>query len=400
MSKDVSMWRFRVRLLGSFHLEVHGKPVSDADWKSKKALNLFRYLAARRGERVPKDQLMEVLWPDTDFDPSLEQNLHTCVYLARRVLEPHLERYAKSELITCSNGLYCLERVEGSWVDIEEFESLYLEGKRLQKGDRVEAIEAFKQAIDCYRGDFLVEDPYLDWATEAREFYREIYIDAALRLSTLLAEVDDKSEAIQICRNALRKDPYREDLHHRTINYLVDAGRFSEAATQYRAYARMMKDEFGLEPSREARALLQRIQQSGQSMVAVANESDIGGTGAFVCERKIFESICCLEHRRQGRSPKPITFMMVSLGSSASTKQSGYLGTIGSNLRRGDVICQWDERNIAICLWGTDELGARIVSRRLKGDMEKGSLPQMAINYEVIRSGDGRPLPEILQKTR
>jgi len=51
---------------------------------------------------------MEVLWPDTDFDTSLEQNLHTCVYFARRVLEPHLERYGKSELITCSMACIAL----------------------------------------------------------------------------------------------------------------------------------------------------------------------------------------------------------------------------------------------------------------------------------------------------
>jgi DNA-binding SARP family transcriptional activator len=400
MAKDVSIWRFRVCLLGSFHLGVHGKPVSDADWKSKKALNLFRYLVARRGERVPKDQLMEVLWPDTDFDTSLEHNLHTCVYFARRVLEPHLERYGKSELITCSNGLYCLERVEGCWVDIEEFEASYLEGKRLQKEDKTRAIDTFNQAIAYYRGDFLAEDPYLDWATEAREYYREIYVDATLRLSALLAESDDKSEAIQICRNALRKDPYREDLHHTVINYLIDAGRYSEAATQYRTYARMMREEFGLEPSREAGALLQRIQQSGQSAVATASEGGTSSSGAFVCERKVFESICRLEHRRQGRSRQPVTFMMVSLGASGGTKGSGHLSTISSSLRQGDVVCQWDERNIAICLWGTDELGAKIVSRRLKGDMGKGSVPQMAINYEVIKSDDGRPLSEILQKTR
>lgn len=400
MAKDASNWRFRVCLLGSFQLEVCGKLVSDADWKSKKALNLFWYLVARRGEKVPKDQLMEVLWPDIDSDASLEQNLHTCVYYTRRVIEPSLKRYGKSELLTCSNGLYYLEQVEGSWVDIEEFEASYLEGKRLQQeDDKLKAIDAFRQAITYYRGDFLSEDPYLDWATEVREYYREVYVDAALRLSTLLAEIDDKAEAIQICRNALRKDPYREDLHHRTINYLIDARRYSEAATQYRTYARMLKEEFGLEPSREAWALLQKIQQSGYSEVAVSDESDIGSTGAFVCERKTFESICRLENRRQRRSRQPVTLMTISLGASGGTKTSEFLSAISNSLRQGDVICQWDESNIAICLWGTDEIGAKVVSRRLKGDVGKSNIPSMTINYEVIKSDDSRPLVDILHET-
>ena len=67
MAGKSSILRLKVCLLGPFHLEICGKPITDSDWKSKKALSLFKYLAARIGERIPKDQLMELLWPDIDF---------------------------------------------------------------------------------------------------------------------------------------------------------------------------------------------------------------------------------------------------------------------------------------------------------------------------------------------
>ena len=396
MGTNPPVWRLRVRLLGSFTLEVNGKEVPTSSWKSKKALNLFRYLAARRGEKVPKDVLNELLWPDTELDASTEQNLHTCVYFVRRIIDPSLDRYEKSELLTCSGGLYCFEESPQCWVDTEEFERLYKDGKELQKTAPLEAIEVFKQELALYQGDFLMEELYLDWATELREYYREIYVDGALRLAQLLADTaHDIPEAVQVCRNALRKDPYREDLHHALIGYLVSAGRYSAAATQYSAYARMMKEEFGLEPSREALALYQKVVQSGKTESMPAQKATAKVRGAYICEREFFESICRLEYRRQERSREPVTFMMVSIYGS---KEAGHLYSIANILRRGDAICQWDDEKVGICLWGTDEIGAKIVSHRLKREIEKDGLARTGVSYDVIKAGDSRPVLEILQK--
>ncbi|NLS44622.1 MAG: hypothetical protein GX969_02605 [Firmicutes bacterium] len=400
MIEKTFAWEYQIHLLGPFHLKVDGEPIHDADWKSKKALNLLCYLAAHRGKRIPKDQLMGVLWPDIDFDTSLEQNLYTCIYFARRILEPQLKRYKKSRTITYSNGLYCLERTKESFVDTEKFEGLYLEGKSLQKKDKANAISSFKQVIDYYRGDFLSENPYLDWASEFREYYREIYIDAALRLSELLAEMGDKPGAVQVCRDALKRDVYREDLHYRVISYLVDLRRFSEATTQYYAYANMMRDEFGLEPSREALALFRKIQGDGQNGTGPGNKGSMSKAGAFACDREVFESICHLECRRHKRSPKPVTLMMISLNSPCRAMETSYLNTVVSNLRRGDVVCKWDEKSIAVCLWETNELGAKVVSRRLKEDTGKNGMPQASIKYQVIKADNIHSLLEVLQKAR
>lgn len=392
MISDSPQRRFRVWLLGPFALEVHHKEVPVSQWKSKKALNLFRYLASRRGEKVPKDVLNELLWPETDLDASTEQNLHTCVYFVRRIIDPNLKRYAKSDLLTCSGGLYCLENRDDCWVDSEEFERLYTEGRKLEKTDPMAAIDAFRSGLELYRGDFLVEEPYLDWAIELREYYREMYIDGTLRLASLLAnEADDIGEAILVCRQGLRKDPYREDLYHALIGYLIDAGRYTEAATQYTAYARMMHEEFGLDPSREARALLERIHSGGRidaHELAKAVPSRSGG--AYVSDRAFFEGVCHLEGRRRDRSPEPVTLMMVSVYGSKSMEES--VDAAAALLRRGDVVCQWDGDKLGICLWGTDETGAKVVGRRVKRELEKGDGVRVNVTFEVLKGGSERPI--------
>lgn len=402
MDTNSQVYRLRIYMLGSFYLEVDGKEISTADWRSKKALNLFRYLAARRGEKVPKDRLIEVLWPESDHGGSMEQNLHTCVYFARRVIEPNLQAYGKSEFILYSNGLYHLAPCEPCWVDVERFERLYEEGKALTKEDSSRAIGVFKSALGLYRGDFLAEDPYLEWAADAREYYREMYLDAALRVSALVADVThDIGEAIRLCRTALRKDPYREDLHYAVIGYLVQAGRSTEAATQYRAYARMMREEFGLEPSREAKALLSRLLPGRQQVAGTNDREATSSKGAFLCDEKTFESICSLERRRQERSQQPVTFMLVSMSKEGSGQVMQQLPLVASSLRRGDTVCQWNSNTIAICLWGTGEIGARVVSRRLKRDLEHDACGPVNVTYDVLKDGDdGSPLGILLQKAR
>ena len=133
--------------------------------------------------------------------------IHVCIFV-RRIIDPDLKRYAKSNLLTCSGGLYCLERTDECWVDTEEFEELYTEGRKLEKIDPAAAIASFRGSLELYRGDFLVEEPYLDWTIELREYYREMFIDGTLRLAELLASyADDLGEAIRILPAGAEKGP-------------------------------------------------------------------------------------------------------------------------------------------------------------------------------------------------
>lgn len=107
-----------------------------------------------------------------------------------------------------------------------------------------------------YRNDFCSEDLYEDWTVPFRERYRDLYFRAALHTAQLLVDVERNfSDAISLCRAALDRDPYREELHQALIGHLVKAGRYGEAALQYRACKRLLNEEFGLNPSPATRAL-------------------------------------------------------------------------------------------------------------------------------------------------
>ncbi|MBO8140679.1 MAG: winged helix-turn-helix domain-containing protein [Firmicutes bacterium] len=263
----------RVRLLGPFYLERDGEELHLRAWKSRKALTLFKYLVSRRGQRVPKDVLIELLWPEIDDPEKGSHNLHTVVYFLRQLIEPGSRANGPSPrrpvFIQHSAGLYWFETGDGCWVDIEQFERLCREAQEAEGRDDEKACRLYRQALSLYRGDFCPEDAYQDWAAGPREHFLELYFGAVLRASSLMVRLhNDYTGSISLCRAALKRDPCREELHQAVIAYLIRAGRYGEAAVQYRQCARLLYEEFGLYPSPETQALyekMKRLASAGKS---------------------------------------------------------------------------------------------------------------------------------------
>lgn len=74
----------RIHLLGPVRVHVDGQSIDVRTWKSKKAVTLLKYLVTRSGERVPRDVLVDLLWPDSFAGDRSTHNLHTVVYYLRQ----------------------------------------------------------------------------------------------------------------------------------------------------------------------------------------------------------------------------------------------------------------------------------------------------------------------------
>jgi DNA-binding SARP family transcriptional activator len=96
-----------------------------ADWKSSKALAAFKYLAANREKgSIPRDVLMELLWPGVPRD-SAAKSLNTALTSLRKTLEPQVARGVSSHLVIQGDSLG-LELGPGGGVDLEPTRSLHL----------------------------------------------------------------------------------------------------------------------------------------------------------------------------------------------------------------------------------------------------------------------------------
>jgi two-component SAPR family response regulator len=126
------------------------------------------------------------------------------------------------------------------WVDVEQFLLLVAQ---VLAGD----ISKLDEAEALYRGDFLEEDVYEDWAQPMREEARALYM-SLLRRRTELADQLGVDQGIAARLRILELDPWDEEAHLGLVSALDAAGRHGEARRARRRYASRMA-EIGVRPT-------------------------------------------------------------------------------------------------------------------------------------------------------
>jgi ATP/maltotriose-dependent transcriptional regulator MalT/DNA-binding SARP family transcriptional activator len=229
--------------LGGFRVVREGLPVPAAEWRSQKARALLKILVARRGVPVPREMLMEALWPGVDVAKSANR-LSVALSAVRSVLAG--KRHDPARYVRADGDAVALI-LEHVVVDVEEFLAEALEGLELRAaGLFAEAGERLEHAIALYRGDFLEEDAYSEWAVPLREEARALHANVAHTLAEDAAAAGRYDEAAGYSLRVLDRDRYDERAHLGLVTSLVAGGRHGEARRAYRAYCSRM-DEIGVE---------------------------------------------------------------------------------------------------------------------------------------------------------
>lgn len=143
----------------------------------------------------PWDQIIEALWPSAEPEPG-EKALSVLLANLRKVLAE--AGVGHEGVLVCSSGMYRLERGL-AWVDAEEFEAWTTRAQRMAG---MEAVEAYLQAIDVYRGEYL-GPTYYSWATGERLRPASLCEAAVLKATELLIEFGRSMEAT--CRARPRR---------------------------------------------------------------------------------------------------------------------------------------------------------------------------------------------------
>jgi DNA-binding SARP family transcriptional activator len=148
----------RVWLLGGFRVSVNSNIVEEDTWRLRKAASLVKVLALAPKHRLPREQAMELLWPDFGREAA-SNNLRQTLYASRKAFDvAGGSRYLASEdasLVLCARSEL--------WVDVEAFEEAAAVARRSQDP------AAYRAAIELYSGELLPEDRYEEWAETAEK---------------------------------------------------------------------------------------------------------------------------------------------------------------------------------------------------------------------------------------
>jgi len=252
------------RLLGT--LEIAG---GGASLGSGKQRALLAYLLLRRNEAVPRDALVDALWGD---EPPAT---------AAHALDVYASRVRKTlggnGLLESRGGSFRLN-VDDEAVDVGRFERLLADIRRTP--DPAARLTAAEQALALWRGRALadvLEEPFARPESERLEEERLVVCEE--RFDALLA-LGRHDEAIGELQGFVREHPLRERARRELMLALYRAGRQSEALDVYREGRTILRDELGLEPSRELRDLEAAILRQDDELAAPARREPAPGAAA------------------------------------------------------------------------------------------------------------------------
>jgi len=249
----------KILALGELEVRADSLCLTHGGWRSARALRLFLLLLVHRFRWVPRDVLLEALWPEVEPEKAMN-NLRQTIHVLRRTLEPDLPRSLPSHYIRFRNEACRLEPGEHHTYDVESLEAALQQGERAwHAGQRARAGAALREALALYRSDFLAESPYEEFAAAEREHLRDRVLRAIERLLELRAAAREWEELALLSRRALALDGYRENHYRHLVLAHLHLGHRREALAGYHEYEAMMTNEMGLPPSLRMKSLAEQV---------------------------------------------------------------------------------------------------------------------------------------------
>jgi DNA-binding SARP family transcriptional activator len=253
---DVSGGRnadLRIRTLGGFQLESNSGPVTGS-WIEGRTGEVLKYLICERRRPLTSDQISEVLWEGAGHEGG-RNRLRFQIHALREQLEPDRAHHGESRLIRSRRGGYLFD-TSVVWIDADEFEREARAGiVSFEQGRLEDAAPNLARAAALYRGDFLVEDLYAEWALGERERLRELATSVLKAQIAIATGREDVDGAAAPARRLAELEPYDLEAQRLAIEVSLRRGRRGEALRRYEHLRRRLQRVFGAEPDFDLREL-------------------------------------------------------------------------------------------------------------------------------------------------
>ncbi|HYF62558.1 MAG TPA: bacterial transcriptional activator domain-containing protein [Herpetosiphonaceae bacterium] len=221
-------------------------------WGRKSALALLSILITWRDQWLQREQISELLWPESDPDTA-ETQFKVALNALATTLEPDRRPRAGSRYIERRGTAYRLDTsAPGLHLDVIRFERL-LE-RAADTADTAAAAELYRDALALYQGDYLADCLYSDWAAAPRERLRNQFLDAAGRLAGLALDAGDPAEARRWAEAVLERDACWEPAYRVLLRAAALEGNRALVRRTFQRCADTLRRELGLDPLPETGA--------------------------------------------------------------------------------------------------------------------------------------------------
>ncbi|MPZ74140.1 MAG: DNA-binding protein [Nitriliruptorales bacterium] len=242
----------RVYVTGRLTLEAGDARLEQTALPGRQGRLALAYLTLSRTRPVPRDELVEALWP-THAPRSADTALSAVV----SKLRSGLTRIGLDGAATLDSaaGCYQLRLPPGTEVDVETAANSLdrAEGSR-RAGDVRAAWASATVATAILRRPLLPGDD-APWLIARRTDLRNLLLRAYDCLVEIWTEQGDTTLAVALAKDALAIAPYRESGYRRLMHAHAAAGDRADALRVFERCRALLREELGVDPSQETQAV-------------------------------------------------------------------------------------------------------------------------------------------------
>ena len=352
----------KVQMLGAFSISYHDVVLDANKNRSRKIWQLLAYLIYNRNRVISQEELIDVLWEDSDGQDNASGALNTIFWRTRQALSPIADLIDQNLIVRSKTGCMWNPDVPTE-VDVSDFEAFYQKGKSLEDEDL--RLDEFRKALALYQGTFLEKLSGSTWNNMVSVYYNNLYLDLLVEALPLIQERGYFEEVESLCQTALKIDPYNESIYQYLMRGLLNQNKYEEAAATYEKLRDNLSSQLGITPSEETQKLYREIQKNSSqyavspAMVRELLREDTPISGAIVCDFNFFKFFYQAEARSAVRRGDAVHIGVLSVTDdqgkelsdrSLNRAMENLQIQLQRSLRKSDVISRCSESQFVVLL--------------------------------------------------
>lgn len=243
--------KVRIHFFGRFALYGPGKSVP-LRWTTLKNEELLAFLLTRTHNCITKDEILENLWPESEFNKAAAY-LHNTLYSMKKDLK-NAGIFIETEF---KNGCYTYH-MDDFYSELLHFNMLIQD--TVLPFDSVDEIarESLEKIVELYVGDFLDKNGYL-WSLSDCNYYRTRFNSAALSLSKYYFMKRNYSLTKRVLLKILEVDYTDEHTHELLLQVYLQDNDYISFLNHYSELKNYLQRELQITPKTTIQNLYNRF---------------------------------------------------------------------------------------------------------------------------------------------
>lgn len=365
---------YYVKTFGGLEITNDNVTVNIVELFGKQLVNLLQVLLFHSEKPVQKDELIDILWPESKNPSSA---LKFSIFRLRSELN-EIDFFKDKEVIVTTRKGYILNPNLDWNIDFVELQKAY---NQINEGAELLDEKEFKIArkiFRLYQGRFYASPSQLHWILQKQEVFRQMYVKTMMRTSCYLYTQKRYDEMMLMNYQAVLIEPFNEGLHYYYMKGLVATRNYREALKYYDELNNIFLSELGTGLSKRFKQLYDIIiadhaKEENKDMETIMRElsnRDQQNQG-FFCSYEIFKYFYELLLKMSVRNEQ--NYYLIMLQFSDGTLDYEKVGVdfdrvkrlVSSCLRSNDLFTRTSETQLLLLVDCQTEENAHLIIQRI-----------------------------------